>query len=312
MTSIISKLVFSILFSAVLNGCTSVQPNHAPVSPAPQPPSPPPPSNIIKEESNFKEETKYHLVQKGETLYSISRNYGFDYRQVAQWNQIVPPYKIELGRKIKVSDPISGFKPQNGGEHIQAVIKPQVPKEPTLTPITRTSPQKNTTIPLYYVPTLIDRPPYKAQPLKKPLEKSPAIQEKKSIISIDNEFMLKLNFKWPIKGKILKSFSKTDNKGIDIAGELGQDVGATEAGKVVYSGQGLIGYGQLLIIKHNDMFLSAYANLSRLLVAEGYTVEKGQVIAKVGQAGSNKTALHFEIRKNGKPVNPLNFLPGNQ
>jgi len=90
---------------------------------------------------------------------------------------------------------------------------------------------------------------------------------------------------------------------------MGQDVSAAEAGKVVYSGQGLIGYGNLLIIKHNDLYLSAYANNSRLLVAEGYTVEKGEVIAKVGQAGSNKTSLHFEIRKNGKPVNPLNFLP---
>lgn len=310
MTSTISTLFFSILLSALINGCSSVQPNYAPVSTAPPPPRPP--SNIIKDESNSKEETKYHQVQKGETLYSISRNYGFDYRQVAQWNQIAPPYKIEPGRKIKVSDPISGFKPQDAEKHVDVASKLQSPKEPNKTPITGTSPQKITTIPLYYVPTLIDKPPYKAQPLKNPSEKNPINQEKKSIISIDNEFMLKLNFKWPIKGKILKSFSKTDNKGIDIAGELGQDVGATEAGKVVYSGQGLIGYGQLLIIKHNDLFLSAYANLSQLLVAEGYTVEKGQVIAKVGQAGSNKTALHFEIRKNGKPVNPLNFLSGNQ
>ncbi|MGZ4970877.1 MAG: peptidoglycan DD-metalloendopeptidase family protein, partial [Methylobacter sp.] len=133
--------------------------------------------------------------------------------------------------------------------------------------------------------------------------------QKKPIISTDNGNMLKLNFQWPIRGKVLKSFSQADNKGIDIAGEMGQDVSAAEAGKVVYSGQGLIGYGNLLIIKHNDLYLSAYANNSRLLVAEGYTVEKGEVIAKVGQAGSNKTSLHFEIRKNGKPVNPLSFLP---
>jgi lipoprotein NlpD len=295
-----------------LNGCSSVKPNYAPVSTAPPPQPPPPLSNIIKDKSNFKEETKYHQVQKGETLYAISRIYKLDYQQLAQWNQIAPPYKIEPGRKIKVSEPISGFKSQDAGEHIDVASKLQSPSEPNKTSITGTSPQKNTIAPLYYVPTLMDKPPYKAQPLQPPSEKHPIVQEKKSIISIDNEFMLKLNFKWPIKGKILKSFSKTNNKGIDIAGELGQDVGATEAGKVVYSGQGLIGYGQLLIIKHNDLFLSAYANLSRLMVAEGYTIEKGQVIAKVGQAGSNKTALHFEIRKNGKPVNPLNFLPGNQ
>ncbi len=81
--------------------------------------------------------------------------------------------------------------------------------------------------------------------------------------------MLKLSFQWPINGKVLKAFAQADNKGIDIAGEIGQNVSAAEAGKVVYSGQGLIGYGNLLIIKHNDLYLSAYANNSRLLVAEG-------------------------------------------
>jgi lipoprotein NlpD len=305
----IQKLILAIFLLALMNGCTSVNPNYAPIST----PSPNIPSNIvIKEEVKPKQEPKYHQVKKDETLYAISMMYGFDYQQLAQWNQIAPPYKIEPGQKIKVSDFISEYKPQDGGGHVNVAGNQQNTKEPTSIPKIRTSPQKNAAVPLYYVPTLIDKQPYIPQPLKNNPEKYPTIQEKKSIISIDNETMLKFNFKWPIKGKILKSFSKTDNKGIDIAGELGQDVGATEAGKVVYSGQGLIGYGQLLIIKHNDLFLSAYANLSRLLVAEGNTVEKGQVIAKVGQAGSNKTALHFEIRKNGKPVNPLNFLPGNQ
>jgi lipoprotein NlpD len=309
MISTISKLVLALLLSALINGCTSVKPNYAPVNTA----TSRIPSNIvIKEEEKPKQEPKYHQVKKGDTLYAISMLYELDYHQLAQLNQIAPPYKIELGQKIKVSDSISEYKPQDGVEHFDVARNPQNTKESTKIPIIRTSPQKNIAVPLYYVPASIDRQPYNLQPIKNTPEKYPANQEKKSIISIDNEFMLKLNFKWPIKGKILNSFSKTNNKGIDIAGKLGQDVGAAEAGKVVYSGHGLIGYGQLLIIKHNDMFLSAYANNSQLLVAEGNSVEKGQVIAKVGQAGSNKTALHFEIRKNGKPVNPLNFLPGNQ
>ena len=134
-------------------------------------------------------------------------------------------------------------------------------------------------------------------------------KQRKSIVSIDNKKMVELNFGWPIKGRVLKSFSPSRNKGIDIAGKRGQPVKATEAGKVVYGGQGLIGFGKLLIIMHNNDYLSAYANNSRLLVNEGQHVEKGQVIAEVGGVGIKRMSLHFEIRKKGKPVNPLKLLP---
>ena len=131
-----------------------------------------------------------------------------------------------------------------------------------------------------------------------------------SIVSIDNKKMVELNFGWPIKGRVLKAFSLSRNiKGIDITGKKGQPVKATERGKVVYGGQGLIGFGKVLIIRHNEVYLSAYANASRLLVKEGQHVEKGQVIAEVGDVGIKRTSLHFEIRKNGKPVNPLKLLP---
>ena len=133
-------------------------------------------------------------------------------------------------------------------------------------------------------------------------------KSQQSIVSIDKK-MLELSFGWPIKGRVIKSFSLSRNKGIDIAGKKGQSVNATEAGQVVYGGQGLIGFGKLLIIKHNDVYLSAYANNGRLLVKEGQQVEKGQVIAEVGDVGIKRTSLHFEIRKNGKPVNPLKLLP---
>jgi lipoprotein NlpD len=132
--------------------------------------------------------------------------------------------------------------------------------------------------------------------------------QQQSIVSIHKK-MLELEFGWPIKGKVIKGFSPSRNKGIDIAGKKGQSVNATEAGQVVYGRQGLIGFGKLLIIKHNDVYLSAYANNSHLLVKEGQHVEKGQVIAEVGDVGIKRTSLHFEIRKNGKPVNPLKLLP---
>lgn len=133
--------------------------------------------------------------------------------------------------------------------------------------------------------------------------------KKSSVVVTNHKKSLKLYWVWPLKGRVLKMFSKTSNKGIDIVGKVGQDVKSAEAGKVVYGGSGLVGYGNLLIIKHNDLYLSAYANNSRLLVKEGQFVKKQQVIAKVGRVRGKKALLHFEIRKNGKPINPLKYLP---
>lgn len=121
--------------------------------------------------------------------------------------------------------------------------------------------------------------------------------------------MLKLNFEWPLQGKISRSFAQTDHKGIDITGKNGQSVRAAESGKAVYCGQGLKGLGNLAIIKHNETYLSAYANNSKLYITEGQQVNKGQTIGQVGFSGLKKTSLHFEIRKNGKPINPLPLLP---
>ena len=127
-----------------------------------------------------------------------------------------------------------------------------------------------------------NRSPHKKPQTNFAVIKETGKKQQKSIVSIDNKKIFELNFGWPVKGRVLKSFSPAHNKGIDIAGKKGQSVKATEAGKVVYGGQGLIGFGQLLIIKHNDVYLSAYANNSRLLVNEGQQVEKDQVIAEVG------------------------------
>lgn len=119
-------------------------------------------------------------------------------------------------------------------------------------------------------------------------------------------------WRWPAQGKVIKAFSTKEyafNKGLDIAGTLGAPIYAAQNGKVVYSGGGLRGYGQLVIIKHNDAFLSAYAHNHRLLVKEGDPIKQGQVIAEMGQSDTDRVKLHFEIRKNGQPVNPTLFLP---
>lgn len=144
--------------------------------------------------------------------------------------------------------------------------------------------------------------------------RTPQVLEKnshkeKSILSNDNKKVLKLNFEWPLKGKITRNFVQTENKGIDISGKMGQKVRAAEAGKAVYCGQGLAGFGNLAVIKHNETYLSAYANTSRLFIKEGQRINKGQAIGEVGNSGFKRALLHFEIRKNGKSINPLMVLP---
>lgn len=116
---------------------------------------------------------------------------------------------------------------------------------------------------------------------------------------------------WPASGQLIALFSSNSslNKGIDIAGDLGQPVLAASAGSVVYAGNGLRGYGELVIIKHNDTYVSAYGHNRRLLVREGQQVKAGQAIAEMGSTGTDRVKLHFEIRRQGKPVDPLQYLP---
>jgi murein DD-endopeptidase MepM/ murein hydrolase activator NlpD len=145
-----------------------------------------------------------------------------------------------------------------------------------------------------------------------PPEKMSDIRKKIPVISAENKKMLQLNFGWPMKGIIAKDFSSSENKGIDITvKESTQTVSAAEAGKVVYQGQGLVGLRNLIIIKHDNDYLTAYANNNRSSVKEGQQVSKGQAIAEIGMTGKQQKPLHFEIRKNGNPINPLELLPKN-
>lgn len=153
-------------------------------------------------------------------------------------------------------------------------------------------------------------PPAKKQPVVQKT-KEPIKKLVKQTLSEPSMPSFKNNWSWPAKGKVVKSYSLAHNlnKGIDISGALGEEVKAAAAGKVVYSGAGLRGYGQLIIIKHNDIFLSAYAHNHQLLVKEGDPITQGQVIAKMGRTDTDSIKLHFEIRKNGQPIDPLTVLP---
>ncbi len=219
---------------------------------------------------------KYYSVVKGDTLYSIGFRSNLGYQNLAKWNSIPAPYVLQIGQKIKLFKPRSLVRKYKRVKASRKVIKKK-----------RGSSQNKAVA----------------------SQKKRYSSQKTSANSTNKKKMLKLFWQWPIKKRILKTFSQTGNKGIDISGKVGQKVITASSGKVVYSGSALKGYGNLLIIKHNYLYLSAYANNRKLLVKEGQWVKKGQVIAEVGLVGGKRASLHFEIRKNGKPVNPLNYLP---
>jgi lipoprotein NlpD len=216
-----------------------------------------------------------HVVRKGDTLYSIAWKNGLDYREVAGWNGIGPPYRIYPGQRISlVPSGASRATPSGTG-----------PRPTSGKRIASASP---------IVPAK-QRPPGKAR----------------SVNGVDLGQTTDLSWAWPAEGRIVRTFSASEpgKKGLDIAGGAGQSVRAAAGGRVVYSGSGLLGYGNLIIIKHNDTYLSAYAHNRRLLVSEGERVRAGQPIAEMGNTGTNRVMLHFEIRRFGKPVDPLKYLP---
>ena len=223
----------------------------------------------------------YHQVRRGDTLYSIAFQYGYSYEQVAAWNAIAAPFVIRVGQRLRVMPP---------GTTTPSTIR-VLPAEATASPAPATAVEPTET---ESASTHITPPAsIAAAPLPEKLPSGP------------------LHWSWPCQGKLLHGFDpeQPGGKGIDIGGRLGQDVSAAANGWVVYSGSGLIGYGQLVIVKHDNSLLSAYGHNGKLLVKEGDAVRAGQVIAAMGENGANGPMLHFEIRRDGKPVNPLDYLP---
>ncbi|MCW8127802.1 peptidoglycan DD-metalloendopeptidase family protein [Microbulbifer halophilus] len=218
----------------------------------------------------------HHTVSRGETLYSIAWRYGKDYREVAAVNRIAPPYRIYPGQKLK----LTGSAP--------VAAAPKTVKKTRPTPPDKTAPAKKKRV-----------RNKKSLTSKKP-------QKPDSRISSNG-----IRWQWPAKGKLISGFRSGDplRKGVDIAGEKGDAVLAAANGTVIYAGSALRGYGKLLIVKHSEEFLSAYAHNHKLLVREGSEVEAGQRIAELGSSGTSRNMLHFEIRRSGQPVNPETYLP---
>ncbi|KPJ87723.1 MAG: hypothetical protein AMJ53_17710 [Gammaproteobacteria bacterium SG8_11] len=228
----------------------------------------------------------YHVVEPGETLYSISWMYGHDYRTVAQWNDINSPYVLHKGQRLRVA-PSANDRVKSDNERVAntATVRKSVTGSAGSTKAGTGQADKPNKINKQTPPNSINYSHYSNQ---------------------------KLVWSWPVKeGRLIQTYvaNSPGKLGIDVAGKDGQTIYSASNGMVVYSGQGLPMYGKLIIIKHNETYLSAYAHNKKLLVKEGDEVRAGQPIALMGNTGSNNTKLHFEIRRDGKPVDPLHILP---
>jgi lipoprotein NlpD len=231
----------------------------------------------------------HYSVRRGDTLHAIAFNFSLDWRDIARWNNIRSPYTIYPDQDLRLSGP----KAQRSQKQAS---RPAPSSAGTTTRKSGASSQSST-----------NKTVVKAAPAKSSTSTTYDNSPKPGTAATADPG----SWLWPAKGRIISNFSPNDpaRKGIDIGGKEGQAVIASASGEVVYSGSGLIGYGELIIIKHNERLLSAYAHNRKRLVAEGQKVTGGERIAEMGRTDRNQAMLHFEIRLNGNPQDPLKYLP---
>ena len=217
----------------------------------------------------------YYTVQKGDTLTRIGLDHGQGWRDLARWNNLANPDLIEVGQVVRVSPP--GGAVETAG----VVVRP-----------ISSAPSSSGSVTQPGAPTTGNTALSNAPPTQTPMANDEG-----------------LAFIWPANGTLIAGFDEVKNKGLDIAGKAGDAILAAADGQVVYAGAGLRGYGNLIILKHNNTFLTAYAHNQALLVKEDQKVRKGQKIAEMGKSDADRVKLHFEVRKQGKPVDPTKLLP---
>ncbi|MDP2253175.1 MAG: peptidoglycan DD-metalloendopeptidase family protein [Thiobacillus sp.] len=278
-----------------LAGCTSTVPapvtERIPTRTVAKPEAPRPPQ-IAPSTSGL------HTVQRGDTLYAIAFANGLDHREIAIWNRLESADRILVGQVLRLTPPPGAVEvmplDEESAPSARPLVDEQVLREPqaVLLPYTDAN----------WAQATAPRPP--AVAVAPPPTPAPAAAPRPPVANAGAAGWL-----WPADGSVLGRFGAAGGKGIDIAGERNAPVIAVAPGKVVYSGSGLRGYGRLLIVKHADEYLSAYAHNESILVKEGDTVAAGQKIALMGDSDADRVKLHFEIRRYGKPLDPLNYLP---
>jgi lipoprotein NlpD len=265
-----------------------------------------------------------YTVKKNDTLFSIGLEFGYDYKEIAQANDIAAPYPIRIGQSLKFKTLKDQAAQEASGENADGVTTFPIGNNAGITEVSSAAP----TIVALHEPRAI-REPYSDEAFKRPLVVAKIAPEKTAVPATGNtiaktapatakpeaktniESSGDITWAWPTKGKVVATFNDANNKGIDIAGSSGQTINAAANGKVIYSGSDLRGYGKLVIIKHNATYLSVYAHNSAIMVKEGQQVTSGEKIAEMGNTDSSSVKLHFEIRRQGKSVDPSKYLSMN-
>ena len=273
---------------------------------------------------------EYYTVRKGDTLYSIALDFGQDYRDIAAWNSLADAGYIQIGQRLRVFAP-NGMSDGSTPEPL-ALPPATLPKSEDVRQASKDVPtfadpmayrsvysqqayadlERRLTGEVETAVVATTAAPREATPVQQKPVVTPALPSATKSAGAGSAATPddRLRWEWPAPGQLLYRFSEGPiKKGVAIEGQPGQSVVSSAPGKVVYSGSGLRGYGNLIIVKHNATYLSVYAHNQQLLVSEGQMVAQGQKIAVMGEISTGQTALHFEIRRLGKPVNPLEFLP---
>ncbi len=286
-----------LLSSLALAACSSVKLGPAPVvrsnfTPAEQIPSP---GTAGGPNSAFAGQPGYYTVQPGDTLLRIALHVGQSWRDLQRWNGLTNPNVIEVGQVLRVAPPAGApgaqpaSSPAAGTAVAQAVPlasrggEASAPRAPAPAPAP---------VPAPAVPAAAS---------------AAAGHESRAVAALSGHGPIR--WQWPAAGRVLQGFNGGSSKGLDIAGKLDAPVLAAAAGKVVYAGNQLRGFGNLIIVKHDADYISVYAHNAKLLVKEGAMVRRGQTIALMGSTDAQRVELHFEIRLHGKPVDPTHLLP---
>lgn len=321
------RLALLAISLGVLSAC-STETRQAPVIDRPTPPAAahrprpaPAPQPVEQPKSDA---GGMYTVRRGDTLLRIALDFGQNYRDLIAWNNLSDPNDIKVGQVLRVA-PSGAAANANavaaGGSAVVTAPIAMPGAERPAAPPKKTAPRGDKKpygeSGLAEAPKEKDkeegkpeRPPAGALAVPAPVQAASsapgALAAGSTVTASDDE---RLSWMWPSDGRIIATFDEGKNKGIDIAGKIGQHVMAAGSGKVMYAGSGIRGYGNLVIVKHSSSLLSAYAHNRTIVVKEGQSVTKGQVIAEMGDSDTDTVKLHFEIRQQGKPVDPAKFLP---
>ncbi len=296
------RLPGAALVLLVLGGCAS--PGYAPISDRTRPPAKASAKAAAPAPKPEPGQEGRHVVQKGDTLYGIAFQNGLDYRDLASWNNLDSPDIIKIGQVLRLTPPDDSDGRARGVETLplrDTALRQPKPLDEGPPLLTEPRAQRLPYSEANWAAVSGARPA-PAPVVQKPAEAPPASADPAPPADQDG-------WNWPASGRLLGTFGQGGGKGIDIEGERHAPILAAAPGKVVYSGDGLRGYGKLLIVKHADEFLTAYAHNQTLLAKEGDWVRGGQKIAEMGDTDSNRVKLHFEVRQYGKPLDPLKYLP---